>query len=99
KAELPPTAWREDGTKLSTFEGHAIKGPASGGREPPDTNPSFSKADLDALTSFCRANLLALLSGATPNYYAFGVSDANVHGIVLSVAGEDGRHALQSSRL
>jgi AmmeMemoRadiSam system radical SAM enzyme/AmmeMemoRadiSam system protein B/AmmeMemoRadiSam system protein A len=104
KAELPPTAWREEDTKLSTFEGHVIKGQASGGRQPPDTNRSdtnhpISPADLTGLASFCRANLLSLLTGATPSYFAFGVSDANVSGVIVSVHDQQGRQLLQSSRI
>lgn len=104
KAELPPTAWREADTKLSTFEGHVIKGPASGGREPPDTNGPISNElvsaeDLAELANFTSDNLLALLTGATPNYFAFGVSDANVHGVIVSVHDAAGRQFVQSSRI
>ncbi|MCE9525881.1 MAG: AmmeMemoRadiSam system radical SAM enzyme [Planctomycetales bacterium] len=105
KAELPPTAWREADTKFSTFEGHVIKQKASGGHEPPDTthasdtNALISTADLAQLANFSRTNLAALLSGATPSYFAFGVSDANVHGIVVSVHDASGRQLLQSSRV
>src|SRR6185295_20156820 len=54
KAELPPTAWREEDTKLSSFEGHVIKGQVSGGRsasetQPPDTKSPISTSDLSAL--------------------------------------------------
>ena len=44
-------------------------------------------------------NLLALLTGATPSYFAFGVSDANVSGAVVSIHDEQGRQLLQSSRV
>ena len=99
KAELPPTAWREDDTRLSTFEGHVIKGNRPDiirGLTPP---ARLSMQDLAALTSFCRTNLLALLTGATPNYFAFGVSDSNVSGVIISVHDEQGRQLLQSSRV
>src|SRR6185369_7199417 len=104
KAELPPTAWREEDTKLSTFEGHVIKGQASGGRsasetQPPDTIHPVSAADLATLALFCRANLHSLLTGATPSYFAFGVSDANVSGVIVSVHDQQGRQLLQSSRI
>jgi AmmeMemoRadiSam system protein B/AmmeMemoRadiSam system protein A len=99
KAELPPTAWREDDTKLSTFEGHVIKGQASGGRQPTDTIHAVSTSDLSALASFCRTNLHAFLTGATPSYFAFGVSDANVSGVSVSVHDQQGRQLLQSSRI
>ena len=103
KAELPPTAWREDDTKLSTFEGHVIRGACDPSRDSAAAlgraAPPISAGDLAALADFCRTNLLALLSGATPSYFAFGVADANVSGIVLNVHGPDGCQLLQSSRL
>jgi AmmeMemoRadiSam system radical SAM enzyme/AmmeMemoRadiSam system protein B/AmmeMemoRadiSam system protein A len=99
KAELPPTAWREDDTKLSTFEGHVIKGKRPDRIRGPSPPAPLATSDLSPLASFCRTNLLALLSGATPNYFAFGVSDANVSGVIVSVHDEQGRQLLQSSRI
>ncbi|MGI8981512.1 MAG: AmmeMemoRadiSam system radical SAM enzyme [Pirellulaceae bacterium] len=98
KAELPPTAWREDDTKLSTFEGHVIKGSSDRAAGEPAASP-VSVSDLSALTSFCRSNLVSLLTGATPSYFAFGVSDGNVSGVILSVQDEQGHQLLQSSRI
>jgi len=72
---------------------------ASGGRQPPDTIHAVSAADLATLALFCRANLHSLLTGATPSYFAFGVSDANVSGVIVSVHDELGRQLLQSSRI
>ncbi|MBC7854660.1 MAG: AmmeMemoRadiSam system radical SAM enzyme, partial [Pirellulaceae bacterium] len=98
KAELPPTAWHEDDTRLSTFEGHVIKGSSDSAPGDPAASP-VSAADLSALTSFCRSNLVSLLTGATPSYFAFGVSDGNVSGVILSVQDEQGHQLLQSSRI
>jgi AmmeMemoRadiSam system protein B len=39
-----------------------------------------------------------LASGATPSYYAPGVGDGNVHGLIVSVIGTDGLQWLQSSK-
>ena len=103
KAELAPTAWREEDTQLSTFEGHVIKGQVTNNHADSIsglTSPArLSSADLTALADFCRNNLLALLTGATPSYFAFGVSDANVHGVVVSLQDGHGHQLLQSSRL
>ncbi|HMC10705.1 MAG TPA: AmmeMemoRadiSam system protein A, partial [Pirellulaceae bacterium] len=104
KAELPPTAWREGDTKLSTFEGHVIKGAANGGNSPAEPQPAaanvlISTADLAQLANFSRTTLVALQSGATPSYFAFGVSDANVNGVIVSLHDPSGRQLLQSSRV
>ncbi len=99
KAELPPTAWREADTKLSTFEGHVIKGSCDPNACCVQSAPVVSAADLTSLAAFCRANLIALLTGATPSYFAFGVSDANVSGVIVSVHDAQSRQLLQSSRI
>jgi AmmeMemoRadiSam system protein B len=102
KAGLPPTAWKDDDTVLSTFEGHSIAG-ALADLLPSDVQtlspPRFSSNDVAALAEFCRANILATARGATPNYYAYGVSDGNVHGVAVTVEGGDGTQWLHSSRL
>src|SRR5205814_10079389 len=51
------------------------------------------------LAEYCRANLQAFLTGATPNYYATGLPDANVHGLVLSLQNGEGQEFLQGNRL
>lgn len=101
KAGLPVTAWQEDDAALWTFEGHAIRGPLGEALSelPPPAALRFTPADLSALAEFCRANLSAFVQGATPNYYAFGAADGNVHGVAVSLAGPDGREWLSSSRI
>jgi len=105
KAGLPPTAWKEEGTLLSTFEGEVIEGALhefldrAAQAEGAAASSMFSAADLAALTDFCRQNIVAAVTGATPNYYAFGVSDANVNGVALSVEDAAGNVWLQSSQL
>ncbi len=49
KAGLPPTAWRDDGTALFTFEGEALRAPVGGARTdagPPGTLPAGESAGL-----------------------------------------------------
>jgi AmmeMemoRadiSam system radical SAM enzyme/AmmeMemoRadiSam system protein B/AmmeMemoRadiSam system protein A len=100
KAELPPTAWREDDTQLSTFEGQCIRGrlgdflPASEAAA-----QSITPGDLRGLGEYCRGNVLALLTGATPNYFAPAAPDANVHGVVLSLVDSSGQEIVQAHRL
>jgi AmmeMemoRadiSam system radical SAM enzyme/AmmeMemoRadiSam system protein B/AmmeMemoRadiSam system protein A len=88
KAGLPPTAWREDDTLLYTFEGEALQGRLAGpdGPAPPARRPAFCRPeDVPAYADFCRSNLAALLSGATPSYYFWGAPDGTVNGVMLGL--------------
>jgi AmmeMemoRadiSam system protein B/AmmeMemoRadiSam system protein A len=103
KANLPPTAWREDDTLLWTFDGHVIRsGVGDLLTEPVTPSPRrfpVTSADLPNLANFCRNNLSALLAGATPSYFALGLPDGNVHGVVMSLIDSSGREFLQANRL
>src|SRR4030095_7125667 len=62
KANLPPTAWREDDTQLWTCEGHAIHSPVSEHLEQPLQAASpfpLTQRDLPGLAEYCRSNLRA----------------------------------------
>lgn len=88
KAGLPPTAWREDDTLLFTFEGEALQGRLAGpdGPAPAARRPAFCRPeDVPAYADFCRSNLAALLSGATPSYYFWGAPDGTVNGVILGL--------------
>ncbi len=102
KAELPPTAWREDDTVLWTFEGHSIRSPLSDAiaamPDAPSTLPVAAQ-HLPALGNYCATNLRAFVTGATPSYFAFGLPDGNVHGLAVSLAMADGRELMQGNRI
>jgi AmmeMemoRadiSam system radical SAM enzyme/AmmeMemoRadiSam system protein B/AmmeMemoRadiSam system protein A len=105
KANLPAIAWREDETKVSTFEGIVIESPlADLLAELCPTGLPEARAfpiephDVPRLAQWAEANLVALARGATPIYYAPGIGDGHVHGLVVSVV-EDGCQWLQSSRI
>jgi AmmeMemoRadiSam system radical SAM enzyme/AmmeMemoRadiSam system protein B/AmmeMemoRadiSam system protein A len=88
KAGLPSTAWMADDAQLQKFEGHMIPGdfaPDVLGNEGREKTPPFSAADLQQLADQCRVNVLALVHGATPNYYLPGCPDGTVAAAVLSV--------------
>jgi AmmeMemoRadiSam system protein B/AmmeMemoRadiSam system protein A len=88
KAGLPTTAWQDDQTRLLRFEGHLIPGDfsaeveAASGAEKP---LRFASADLQRLADQCRQNVLALIRGATPNYYLPGCPDGTVEVVALSL--------------
>jgi AmmeMemoRadiSam system radical SAM enzyme/AmmeMemoRadiSam system protein B/AmmeMemoRadiSam system protein A len=102
KAGLPPTAWKEDHTVLSTFEGEMIEGELHEhlqAEHAGDLALPLTAGDVARLADFCLANILAALTGATPNYYAFGVSDANVNGLSISLQDSAGNVWLETSLL
>jgi AmmeMemoRadiSam system radical SAM enzyme/AmmeMemoRadiSam system protein B/AmmeMemoRadiSam system protein A len=105
KANLPAVAWREDETRISTFEGLAIESPL--GELFADLFPTgipegsvfpIEPHDVPRLAELARTNILALATGATPSYYAPGVGDGNVHGLIVGVVNADGLEWLQSSK-
>ncbi len=91
KAGLPTTAWQDDDTVLFRFQGEAIRGRIS--VEPGLVEKPFCTPDeLQKYVQYCRNNISALRRGATPSYYATGVSDGNVNGVfVLAVHTRDSR--------
>jgi len=106
KAELPAVAWRDDSTKVSTFEGLPIEAPLAALLEElyPTGIPEgpvfpIEPHDVARLAELARTNILALASGATPSYYAPGTGDGNVHGLIVSVTGPDGLEWMQSSKV
>jgi len=90
KARLAPDAWKDDQTRLFTFEGYAIRGALADAVEPAaDVDPSSlggpTADELAQLVAFCQTNLAALTRGATPNYFLPGGFDASVSGVFLRV--------------
>jgi AmmeMemoRadiSam system radical SAM enzyme/AmmeMemoRadiSam system protein B/AmmeMemoRadiSam system protein A len=88
KAGLPTTAWQDDQARLLRFAGHMIPGDFDPGLLTAMTSekpPRFAAADLQRLADQCRQNVLALVRGATPNYYLPGCPDGTVEVIALSV--------------
>jgi AmmeMemoRadiSam system radical SAM enzyme/AmmeMemoRadiSam system protein B/AmmeMemoRadiSam system protein A len=86
KAQLPPTAWREDDTVVSTFEGESFVGQPTGFD---DYTPSLGQVglnraeDLAPYVNFCARELTAILTGSTPSYYLWGALDGPINGMVL----------------
>jgi AmmeMemoRadiSam system protein B/AmmeMemoRadiSam system protein A len=88
KAGLATTAWSEPDTRLMTFESCFIEGKF-------DTSvlqdvdqvfkPLLTDDQLVRLAGHCRANVMAHLRGATPNYYLGDCPDGMVHGAAITV--------------
>jgi AmmeMemoRadiSam system radical SAM enzyme/AmmeMemoRadiSam system protein B/AmmeMemoRadiSam system protein A len=88
KAGLPSTAWQDDETQLLTFESFSISGPFDASLvdgQQDATVAMFSADDIKQLAEHCRNNIIALLRGATPNYYLPGCSDATVRGVAIAL--------------
>ncbi len=102
KAGLPPTAWQEDETVLSTFEGIAISRPIEAAPAKPGvTKPvaPFTDEQLERLAKACAENVFALLRGATPNYYMPGCPEGSVSGIAIMVSEPESEEVIEVSRL
>jgi AmmeMemoRadiSam system protein B/AmmeMemoRadiSam system radical SAM enzyme/AmmeMemoRadiSam system protein A len=101
KAGLPPTSWLDDATALFTFEGEALRGRLAGpdgpGRAARREGPC-SEQDVTTYADFCRGNLAALLSGATPAYYVWGAPDGMVNGLILSLRRPDNSEVIHFSQ-
>ena len=88
KANLPPTAWKEDDTHLITFEGHAITGSfdtrlAAEVACTPST--LVTTVEVARLVEHCRTNVIALMQGAMARCYLLDCFDGTVHGISMVV--------------
>ncbi|HSB77519.1 MAG TPA: AmmeMemoRadiSam system protein B, partial [Candidatus Methylomirabilis sp.] len=102
KADLPPTAWKEDDATLLTFEGHAISEPldrdlAAAATEIP--LKLLTTEDVARLAEHCRKNFVALVQGAMASCYALDCAEGTVHGISMAVHLPDSPEALRFSRL
>jgi AmmeMemoRadiSam system radical SAM enzyme/AmmeMemoRadiSam system protein B/AmmeMemoRadiSam system protein A len=89
KAGLPSYAWKEPETRLQTFESQIIEGtiPADLLADLPESPDSLLTADeVTALRRHCQTNVLALVQGATPNYYMPSCRDLSVQGVYLAVS-------------
>lgn len=102
KAGLYPTAWKDEGTALFTFEGDVFRGrlPENDDARPNADRPSVCRSeDLAAFADFCRRELVNLLTGATPSYYFWGAPDGNVNGVVLRLNGPASPEGIHFSQL
>jgi AmmeMemoRadiSam system protein B/AmmeMemoRadiSam system protein A len=102
KADLSPTAWREDDTTLLTFEGQSITGPLDRDvvAETSDTRIRLlTAAEVVQLAEHCRGNLVALLQGSMASCYVLGCADGMVHGVSIALGLPDTPDALRFSKL
>ncbi len=102
KAGLPSNAWEDDDAKLETFEATVLSGTIDGellATVPAAPPRLFTFQELQRLSEHCRANVLALLQGATPSYYLPDCSDSNVQGVVLAIEFPAGGARPQFARL
>lgn len=101
KAGLPPTAWKDDDVQLWTFEGTAYEAPLVqlGVAATTGLVSSVKPVDLPPLAKWFRDNVLAVATGATPNYFAHGAADGNVSGLIAQLISREGQVIGQSCRL
>ena len=84
KAGLPPTAWRDDATRLFTFDGDCLTGRVASTPAPaPAATHGFDDSQVAAYAEFCNTNIKAVLTGGVTSPYLPGVPDGEVQGLLL----------------
>ena len=84
KAGLTPTAWRDDETRLFTFDGDCLSGRVVAEPVTHDLpRHPLNDAQVAAYAEFCNTNIMALLTGGVASPYLPGVPDGEVQGLVL----------------
>lgn len=102
KADLPPTAWKEDDTSLATFEGQAIAGPLDPriAAEASATPSEFlDGAGVAQLADHCCKNIIAFLQGSMTSCYSLLIPDGTVQGMSVAVHPPDRSEILRLSKL
>ncbi len=87
KAQLPPTAWRENDTALFTFEGASFttRLQVEGWTPTLEHLGLVSPQNLAPYLEFCHQELTAHLTGGIPSGYLWGANDGRVNGVILLV--------------
>ncbi|MCP4813087.1 MAG: AMMECR1 domain-containing protein, partial [Planctomycetaceae bacterium] len=101
KAGLPGTAWKDDETKLQVFETSCTGNPFDTDvltGQPTAYDPPLDRNQLQNLVEHCRHNLVAMTTGATPNYYLNDCPDAMVRAVTLRVHDAQDQVILASSK-
>jgi hypothetical protein len=100
KAGLPPTAWREHGTRLVRFGGRAFRGEDVFAQLIPAAPAApLSAREVAAYGQYCRQTLTALLTGAVASYYDPRLTDLNAHGLAVFAGVQGGNQEVTVSRL
>lgn len=102
KADLPPTAWKDDDTTLLTFEGHVIAKPLDRDLAAPEAEVPFTlltTQDVARLAEHGRRNLVAFVQGAMAGCYDLSCADGTVHGMSMAVHLPDSPEALRFFKL
>ena len=87
KAGLPTNAWRDDNANLVRFEGKSVSGKFDESAVAELETPlAYTAEQTRQLAEHCRANLLLLHRGGTPNSYLPGGADGNVRGVLLTIS-------------
>jgi AmmeMemoRadiSam system radical SAM enzyme/AmmeMemoRadiSam system protein B/AmmeMemoRadiSam system protein A len=97
KAGLPTIAWQDPNIVLERFDGRMVEGHIAKEdlvNEKLQPNSLIRIEELRALQSLVARNILALAQGATPSYYAPGVSDGTANGVVLTLFDAERKVAL-----
>ena len=86
KAGLPAGTWQSDQADLQLFDGiHFGGGFVIDAPIAPAESRMLTEQELIGYRDWVQSNLLAIQTGATPMYYAMGLSDLEVLGVALEI--------------
>lgn len=86
KAGLPPTAWKEQGTKLFRYQGVSCSAKLAEMSSEPVEIPMqqiLGPREFAQYLQYIQSTIEALMKGQVPSYYCPTVSDANIQGVAL----------------
>ncbi|MEL6105667.1 MAG: AmmeMemoRadiSam system protein B [Planctomycetota bacterium] len=91
KAGLPAGTWQSDQADLQLFDGIHFGGDFVIDASTNAAEPRLlSVPELAGYRDWVKSNLVAIQTGATPMYYAVGLSDLEVLGVALCISTPDG---------
>ncbi len=101
KANLPPTAWKDDAARLFKFKGQSFRGKVvnNGNMETYlNTPPIYTPDQMHGYRQFALNTLTSLLMGATPMFYCPTIPDSNINGLFLAVQISGANQEIMASR-
>ncbi|QDT99512.1 hypothetical protein V144x_50230 [Gimesia aquarii] len=101
KAGLPPTSWKEQGTRLFRYQGVSCSAKlAEIASEPVETTTQqiLGPREFAQYLQYVQSTIEALMKGQVPSYYCAAVSDANIQGVALLITRTDSEEELVLSK-
>ncbi len=101
KAGLPPTAWKDQGTKLFRYQGKSCAAKLTEVTSEPVEIPVqqiLSPREFAQYLQYVQSTIETLIKGQVPSYYCAAVSDSNIQGLALVLSKVDSDEELILSK-